>query len=219
MNSADTAIEGSPNPVLAVLGRGLESALNHALTLDAETREQLDALDGRAVCVSFRSTVLGMRIAVDSGQLRVGPAFAGDSQLRVSATPGSMLAMATARLRGDADAALPPGQVEISGDAELARRIERLAARFEPDFDEAFARVFGDVIGFQLARGFRGALAGVRKSTSRLLRTSVEYLVEESRDLVAKPELEQFFDEVDALRERADRLAARVRRIDPAARA
>ncbi len=129
-----------------------------------------------------------------------------------------MLAMATARLRGDADAALPPGQVEISGDAELARRIERLAARFEPDFDEAFARVFGDVIGFQLARGFRGALAGVRKSTSRLLRTSVEYLVEESRDLVAKPELEQFFDEVDALRERADRLAARVRRIDPAAR-
>ena len=75
------------------------------------------------------------------------------------------------------------------------------------------------MIGFQLARGFRGALAGVRKSTSRLLRTSFEYLVEESRDLVARPELEQFFDEVDALRERADRLAARVRRIDPAARA
>jgi ubiquinone biosynthesis protein UbiJ len=127
--------------------------------------------------------------------------------------------MAAARLRGDADAALPPGQVEISGDADLARRIERLASRFEPDFDEAFARAFGDVIGFQLARGFRGALAGVGKSTSRLLRTSVEYLVEESRDLVARPELEQFFDEVDALRERADRLAARVRRIDPAARA
>ena len=110
-------------------------------------------------------------------------------------------------------------EVEISGDADLARRIERLASRFEPDFDEAFARAFGDVIGFQLARGFRGALAGVRKSTSCLLRTSVEYLVEESRDLVARPELEQFFDEVDALRERADRLAARVRRIDPAARA
>ena len=148
----------------------------------------------------------------------MGPAFAGDSQLRVSATPGSLLAMAAARLRGDADAALPPGQVEISGDADLARRRERLASRFEPDF-EAFARAFGDVIGFQLARGFRGALAGVGKSTSRLLRTSVEYLVEESRDLVARPELEQFFDEVDALRERADRLAARVRRIDPAARA
>jgi len=36
---------------------------------------------------------------------------------------------------------------------------------------------------------------------------------EESRDLVAKPEVENFLDDVDALRERADRLDARVRRL------
>ncbi|HNV09302.1 MAG: SCP2 sterol-binding domain-containing protein [Dokdonella sp.] len=219
MNPSTATTERAPNPILGMLGRGLEATLNRVLSLDPETLDALRALDDRSITIAFKGSALAMRIAVDSGQLRVGPAFAGDSQLRVSATPGSLLAMAAARLRGDADAALPPGQVEISGDADLARRIERLASRFEPDFDEAFARAFGDVIGFQLARGFRGALAGVGKSTSRLLRTSVEYLVEESRDLVARPELEQFFDEVDALRERADRLAARVRRIDPAARA
>ncbi|MBP6328087.1 SCP2 domain-containing protein [Dokdonella sp.] len=219
MNPSTATTERAPNPILGMLGRGLEATLNRVLSLDPETLDALRALDDRSITIAFKGSALAMRIAVDSGQLRVGPAFAGDSQLRVSATPGSLLAMAAARLRGDADAALPPGQVEISGDADLARRIERLASRFEPDFDEAFARAFGDVIGFQLARGFRGALAGVRKSTSRLLRTSFEYLVEESRDLVARPELEQFFDEVDALRERADRLAARVRRIDPAARA
>ena len=219
MNPSTATTERAPNPILGMLGRGLEATLNRVLSLDPETIDALRALDDRSITIAFKGSALAMRIAVDSGQLRVGPAFAGDSQLRVSATPGSLLAMAAARLRGDADAALPPGQVEISGDADLARRIERLASRFEPDFDEAFARAFGDVIGFQLARGFRGALAGVGKSTSRLLRTSVEYLVEESRDLVARPELEQFFDEVDALRERADRLAARVRRIDPAARA
>ena len=219
MNPSTATTERAPNPILGMLGRGLEATLNRVLSLDPETLDALRALDDRSITIAFKGSALAMRSAVDSGQLRVGPAFAGDSQLRVSATPGSLLAMAAARLRGDADAALPPGQVEISGDADLARRIERLASRFEPDFDEAFARAFGDVIGFQLARGFRGALAGVRKSTSRLLRTSFEYLVEESRDLVARPELEQFFDEVDALRERADRLAARVRRIDPAARA
>ena len=219
MNPSTATTERAPNPILGMLGRGLEATVNRVLSLDPETLDALRALDDRSITIAFKGSALAMRIAVDSGQLRVGPAFAGDSQLRVSATPGSLLAMAASRLRGDADAALPPGQVEISGDADLARRIERLASRFEPDFDEAFARAFGDVIGFQLARGFRGALAGVRKSTSRLLRTSFEYLVEESRDLVARPELEQFFDEVDALRERADRLAARVRRIDPAARA
>ena len=219
MNPSTATTERAPNPILGMLGRGLEATVNRVLSLDPETLDALRALDDRSITIAFKGSALAMRIAVDSGQLRVGPAFAGDSQLRASAPPGGLLARAGGRLRGNADAALPPGQVEISGDADLARRIERLASRFEPDFDEAFARAFGDVIGFQLARGFRGALAGVRKSTSRLLRTSFEYLVEESRDLVARPELEQFFDEVDALRERADRLAARVRRIDPAARA
>jgi ubiquinone biosynthesis protein UbiJ len=190
-----------------MLGRGLEATLNRVLSLDPETLDALRALDDRSITIAFKGSALAMHIAVDSGQLRVGPAFAGDSQLRVSATPGTGNG-------GGAIAwgcrAVPPGRSRFPA-----------TPNWPPlsDFDEAFARAFGDVIGFQLARGFRGALAGVRKSTSCLLRTSVEYLVEESRDLVARPELEQFFDEVDALRERADRLAARVRRIDPAARA
>ena len=162
MNPSTATTERAPNPILGMLGRGLEATLNRVLSLDPETLDALRALDDRSITIAFKGSALAMRIAVDSGQLRVGPAFAGDSQLRVSATPGSLLAMAAARLRGDADAALPPGQVEITGDADLARRIERLASRFEPDFDEAFARAFGDVIGFQLARGFRGALAGVQ---------------------------------------------------------
>lgn len=208
----------APNPVLSVLGRGLGKALNHALELDPETRTALAGLDGRAVTVEFRGTGLALRLGVDGERLRVGPAFEGDSQLRVSATPGSLLGMAFSRLRGDADATVPPGQVEIAGDAELARRLERLATRFEPDIDEAFARVFGDVAGFQIARLFRRGFASARKSANSLLRDTADYLVEESRDLVAKPEMEQFLDEVDELRERGDRLEARVRRLTPASR-
>ena len=148
----------------------------------------------------------------------VGPAFAGDSQLRVKATPASLLGLAFARLRGDGETAIPPGQVEIAGDAELARRLERLATRFEPDIDEVFARAFGDVIGFQVARGFRRAIGLARRSASALVRDTADYLVEERRDLIAKPEMEQFLDEVDELRERADRFEARFRRLNAAAR-
>lgn len=209
----------TPNPVLQLLGRGLEQALNHALSLDPETRSALGALDGRAVKVEFRGSGLALRLAVQGERLSVGPAFEGENQLRVTASPGSLLGMAFARLRGDADTAVPPGQVEIAGDAELARRLERLATRFEPDIDEAFARVFGDVIGFQIARLFRRGFSAARESASSLVRDGAAYLVEESRDLIAKPEMEQFLDEVDQLRERGDRLEARIRRLDPAKRA
>ena len=218
MTTTEIQPQRAPNPVLKVLGRGLESALNHALSLDAETRDALGALDGRALGIEFKGTGLAMRLAVDGQRLVVGPAFAGDSQLRVKATPASLLGLAFARLRGDGETAIPPGQVEISGDAELARRLERLATRFEPDIDEVFARAFGDVIGFQVARGFRRAIGLARRSASALVRDTADYLVEERRDLIAKPEMEQFLDEVDELRERADRFEARFRRLNAAAR-
>lgn len=219
MTNSSPATLRAPNPILKLLGRGLETALNHALSLDAETRSALAALDGRAVRVDFRGSGLAMRMAVDGDRLRVGPAFDGDNHLRVTATPGSLLGMAAARLRGDGDAGLPPGQVEIAGDAELARRLERLATRFEPDIDEAFARVFGDVIGFQIARAFRHGFAFARESASALVRDGADYLVEESRDLIAKPEMEEFLDDVDKLRERGDRLEARIQRLAAARRA
>jgi len=202
------------NPLLAVLGRALESVLNRAIDLDPDTRARLDALDGRAVTLDLAGpsgrTAPALRIAVEAGRLRVGPAFEGDSALSVRATPGSLLGLALARGR---DGALPPGRVEIAGDAELARRLEQLASRYAPDIDAAFARAFGDVAGMQIARAFRGAFAWSRRSAQALARDTAEFLTEEGRDLVARAELDTFLDDVDAVRERADRLAARVGRL------
>ena len=218
MTNPAPAAPRAPNPVLAVFGRGLETALNHALSLDPDTREALDALDGRAIAVEFRGTGLALRLAVQAQRLSVGPAFAAASDLGVTATAGSLLGMAVARLRGDADAVLP-GKIGIAGDAELARRVERLLTRFDPDVDEAFARMFGDVAGFQLARAMRRAFAAARDAGSAFARDSADWLVEESRVLAARAEIEPFLDEVDALRERGDRLEARVRRLAAATRA
>jgi len=188
--------------------------LNRAIDLDPDTRGRLDALDGRAVTLDLAGAsgraAPALRIAVDAGRLHVGPAFEGDSALRVSATPGSLIGLALAHGR---DGALPPGRVSIAGDAELARRLEQLATRYAPDFDAAFARVFGDVAGFQIARAFRGAFAWSRKSAASLARDTAEFLTEEGRDLVARAELDTFLDDVDALRERTDRFAARVQRL------
>jgi ubiquinone biosynthesis protein UbiJ len=150
-----------------------------------------------------------MRITVDRDRLAIGPAFGGDSALRVTAAPSALLAMAFLRGR---DEATTPGRVDVSGDADLARRLERIARKFEPDFDEAFARVFGDVAGFQIARGVRSALATLRGAKA-FARDTAEYLSEEGRVIVPKAEVDVFLDDVDALRERTDRLDARVKRL------
>ena len=197
-----------PSPVLSRLGHLLEAALNRGLALDAPARERVAALEGRRIGIRLPGLGLALALRVENGRLRVGPHWEQAADLEVSASPASLLAFG---LR-TGDAPLPAGKVDISGDAELARRLEKLLREFRPDVEEAFARTFGDVLGVPLARTLHGALRWTRESAQALARNGVEYLQEESRDLVAPGEINEFLDDVDTLRERVDRLEARVRR-------
>jgi ubiquinone biosynthesis protein UbiJ len=108
---------------------------------------------------------------------------------------------------------LPPGKVEIAGDAELARRIEKLAREFAPDFEAAFARVFGEVAGVAIARALRQATRWLRARAEHAGADAIDWLRDEARLIVPRAELDDFLDEVDALRDRAERLAVRVSRL------
>jgi ubiquinone biosynthesis accessory factor UbiJ len=212
MNAA-TPNSWLPLPLRKLAGRALETALNHTLSLDPDTRQKLVAMNGRSVQLHLRGPEIALAVTVEDARLKVGPPDAGDSrhgsQLRVAATPGSLLAM---MLRRDDDG-IAPGKVEIAGDAELARRLEKLASQFAPDFEEAFARTFGDVLGVPLARAVRDGLAHARESAAHLTEDGADWLRDEARLAIAPGEVEGFLDGVDELRERSERLASRVQRL------
>ena len=207
MNAA-TPNSWLPQPLRKLAGRALETALNHTLSLDPDTQQKLAGLNGRRVQLHLRGPELALAVTVDGASLRVGPPQ-DDSQLKVAATPGSLLAML---LRRDDDG-IAPGKVEIAGDAELARRLEKLAGKFAPDFEEAFARSFGDVLGVPLARAVRKGLAHARESGAHLTEDAADWVRDEARVALAPGEVDSFLDEVDSLREHSERLAARVQRL------
>ena len=203
-----------PQPLRKLAGRALETALNHTLSLDPDTQRALAALDGRHVHLHLRGPEIALVITVDGERLRVGPPEAADAPaghaLRVAATPGSLLAMA---LRRDDDG-VAPGKVEIAGDADLARRLQKLASRFAPDFEEAFARSFGDVLGVPLAKAVRKALVHAKNSAGHFVEDGAAWLRDETRVALAPGEVEGFLDGVDHLRERSERLEARLARLE-----
>jgi ubiquinone biosynthesis accessory factor UbiJ len=198
-----------PQPLRKLAGRALETALNHALSLDPDTQAKLAALDGRSVQLQLRGVELALAITVEQGRLKVGPA-PESSDLRVAATPGSLLSMLFRR----GEDGMAPGKVEIAGDAELARRLEKLASGFAPDFEEAFTRTFGDVIGVPMAKAVREALAHARESASHLSQDGAAWLRDEARIALAPGEVDAFLDDVDVLRERTERLEARLARLE-----
>ena len=207
MNAA-TPNAWMPQPLRKLAGRALESALNHTLSLDPDTQQKLAALNGRRVQLHLRGPEIALAVTVTDGRLQVGPPDEA-SQLKVAATPGSLLAM---MFRRDEDG-IAPGKVEIAGDAELARRLEKLASKFAPDFEEAFARTFGDVLGVPLGKAVRKGLMHARETATHLTEDSADWLRDEARVALAPGEVETFLDGVDTLRERSERLDSRVQRL------
>jgi len=204
----------TPSPFDAlkpIAGRALEIALNRAIALDADTRAALARLDGRVVELTLASPPLALQLRVDGDRLAVGPVdTAGEPDLAVRTTLGGLLGQLPFLRRDDAPTV---GRVRVSGDAELARSLQRLAERFDPDWQQPFVTVFGEIIGVQVANAIAGALAQARSVGGQLARSAAEYVTEESRDVVPRAELEAFLDDVDSLRDDVDRVAARVARL------
>lgn len=192
-------------------GRALERALNRIVALDPDTVAALDRLGGRRIGLALEAPPIALDISVDRGRLSVGPPR-DEPDLGIRATISGVLSQLPF-LR--APGAPPVGKVRLNGDAELARTLQQLARRFDPDWDQPFADVLGPLIGPQVARVLREGLKAGAGFAGNVSRDTVEYLTEESRDLVGKAELAAFNDDVDDLRDRAERLAARVARLDP----
>lgn len=192
-------------------GRALEAALNRALALDPDTRDGLKLLDGRRITLALESPPLALQISVAGDRLRVGPVeSAEEPDLAVRSTLGGLLSQLPFFRRDDAPAI---GRLRVSGDAELARRLQTLAGRFDPDWQQPFVAVFGDLVGVQLANAVKSALQQMRRAGDDLARNAAEFLTEESREVVGRAELNAFHDDVDALRDDVERLQARVDRL------
>ena len=198
-----------PQPLRKLFGRALETALNHVLSLDPDTQQRLSALNGRSVQLHLSGPDMALAVTVEGSRLLVGPAQE-DAALNVTATPGSLLAMLFKR---NDDGGMSPGKVDIAGDAELAHRLQQLASKFAPDFEEAFARTFGDVLGVPLSRMAHKALSHVHESATHFTEDSADWLRDEARIALAPGEVDDFLDGVDELRERSERLQARIQRL------
>jgi ubiquinone biosynthesis protein UbiJ len=192
-------------------GRALEAALNQALALDPDTSAALLPLEGRRIQLKVDVPPLAMDIMVGGGRLQVGPASEVlEADLAVRSTLGGLLGQLPFFRH---DHATPVGKVKVSGDADLARRLQTLATRFDPDWSLPFTRVFGDVIGVQVANAVRGGLQQARTAAGNLAGSAAEYVTEESRDVVGREELNAFHDDVDAIRDDVERMAVRVGRL------
>ncbi|HHW4678853.1 MAG TPA: ubiquinone biosynthesis accessory factor UbiJ [Xylella sp.] len=203
-----------PSFLKPLAAHALELALNRLMALDPDTCQALRMLNGRRVSLHLETPPLALQIFVEGERLCVGAIDPEqDMDLKVQGTLAGFLRQLPWFVQARHTSTVQTGRIRMAGDAELAQHLQQLAARFDPDWEQPFVMVFGELLGVQVAAVLRMVLRQIQKNAVDLAQSTVDFVTEESGSLVPRAELEVFYDDVDVLRDDVERLAARLARL------
>jgi len=195
-------------PATAAWLASAEALLNRGIAASAQAAALARRLQGRSLQVDVGG-ITRIRAHVSGGRLAL---LAGDGSAADAVISGSPPALLQLLRRGKS--ADRGSAAQIRGDAEVADLYRELFVLARPDPEEELARLIGDLPARRLSTLAGHALSWARRAGRTAGENLAEYLQEESRDLVNKPELEEFLRGVDDLRETTDRVEARLGRLE-----
>lgn len=185
-----------------------EAALNRLLRMDPETLERLSMLSGQVIALEVQPFSLRLYFVPGTAGVVLSSEERTPDVL-LCGTPLTLLRLLT----GTGSPVLFSGEVQITGDIELAQRLRTILGRLDVDWEEGLSTVLGDIGAHQVGRGVRGALAWGGQAWESLTLTLSEYLQEEARLCPNQEEAEDFLTQIDTVRMDVDRLEQRVRRL------
>jgi len=133
--------------------------------------------------------------------------------LEVSSKALGELAASSGSLREQAFKA-----VKLTGDAELAQLIGRLAGQLRWEYEEDLARLVGDAPAHFAVRQGKKFVSASRSAASDLLDNVVEYVSEERKVLLNKRDFITHKSTLNDLRESVDRIEKRIQLLEQKAR-
>jgi ubiquinone biosynthesis protein UbiJ len=188
----------------------LQAMIDRAVEGSPRARELLAQLEGRRMQVVARHTPWQLNLHATGGRLLLSRQPTPDSDVQLAGTPLALLSL----LREDPAAVIRRGDVSLNGDAEAGQRFQELTQLLRPDLEAGLARIIGDIPAYGVGSMLRKALAYGRAAATTQADNIGEYLAHERKVLVPRAEARQFLEDVDALRESTDRLAARIEQLE-----
>ena len=188
----------------------LEAAINRYLGLDPETLDALSKLSGRSVAVELRGLERTILLHITREGVHLTTNLDREPDALVRAPPGALLRAVAAQKPGKAAF---DREVDIEGDAALVQELQSVLTRIDIDWEEVLSRYFGDTVSHQVGNVVRGVMRWGRQAGNTLMQDMAEYLTEEGRYAPQRDELVTFVKSVDRLRDDAERLEQRVRRL------
>jgi ubiquinone biosynthesis protein UbiJ len=212
-------------PATAAWLASAEALLNRGIQASARAAALTRSLQGTSLQIDIdrithvRVSAFGSRLSLIATAAGAAQADATNANAANAVISGSLpvllqLLKGGRDLNGAAGSSAQLRGAQVRGDAEIANRYRELFMLARPDPEEELSRWIGDFPARRLAQFAEGALEAARRVRRIAGENIAEYLQEEGRDLVNNTELEEFLRGVDALRDTADRIEARLLRLE-----
>jgi ubiquinone biosynthesis accessory factor UbiJ len=179
--------------------------INHVLAAETWALSELEKHSGKTMLLKLPLGDLGFEISATGFLKGLQEANQPSLTLEVSTKVLSDLASSSGNLRKKAFKA-----VKITGDADLAQLLGRLAGQLRWEYEEDLARLIGDAPAHFAVRQGKKLLSSSKSAAADLLDNVVEYVSEERKVLLNKRDFMTYKSALNDLRESVDRIEKRI---------
>jgi ubiquinone biosynthesis accessory factor UbiJ len=188
----------------------LEASINTALKLDPASRTKLTALTGQVFHLECTRPTIDIYLLPQQDGVQLAAHWEGAVTAGLSGTGDDYLELLHSK---DPAATLINGNMRVIGDSKALLNLRDIAAALDLDWEAPLTRVFGDIIGHQMARSLHFGSRLLRDAATSLQRQVRDYMQEENTWLTRRWQFDHFKQDVTDLDARAKSLSARAQQL------
>lgn len=198
------------DPTLSVAAlAGLELAINKALKLDPSAHKQLQQLAPSSLQLDVSDWGLALFILIEADQIQLLQHYEDQCNAVISGPSSAFIELLSSEDKG---AAMISGDLQLQGNSQLLLQLQAVLTGLELDWEAKLAELIGDIPSHLIGQKARQFFRHAKRSKSKFEQHLHDFIVEEARLLPTRDEVEDFYQQLNELQHRCDRLAARLKK-------
>jgi ubiquinone biosynthesis protein UbiJ len=189
----------------------LQKALNHALALDPNLTNKMQSLNGKILEIIIKPLNVKFFITFLTNSLKLHSDYNHIADATIISSPVGLIKLSL--LPSSKVRSLFNDQVKIVGDVEFGQQVKKLFDELELDWEGHLAYFTGDVVAHQFGSLVRKGFSLKRKMSKIVEQQVSDALHGEWRIFPSTTAITEFFNEIDALVLRVERLEIRIKQL------
>lgn len=201
------------SPITLVTLASIEKIINKALALDVASQQKISVIAGKSIAIHITDVNSGFYIVGGENELRLQSSFEGEPDVTLK---GSTRSLAKLMVAKDKTIAMLASDIEIIGDIAVAQTLQSVFSELNIDWEAQLSHLTSGVVAHEFSNIAKSLNGWVRNTFSHFADDVKEYLGEEAPFTTPKGKVDAYFNELDEIKMRMDRIDAHITRLNEA---